>query len=113
LNTVVRPPSETTVRRVPAALLTEFAVAFTPEAEVIAGVPELHADQRATADDVLALIARRPCTVADVAAGLAIHPGTALKALSALVERGEAERREHGGVFYTAAHSTRPWEEES
>ena len=104
LNTVVRPPAEQDARPVPPAALARFAAAFTPRAEVIAGAPELNPDQEATAADVLTLISRRPCTVADVAAGLGIHQNTALKALTALSQRGEAQRRDHGGdVFYAAA----------
>jgi wyosine [tRNA(Phe)-imidazoG37] synthetase (radical SAM superfamily) len=104
LNTVVRPPAERDARPVSPESLEHFATAFTPAAEVIAGAPELNPDQEATAADVLTLISRRPCTVADVAAGLGVHQNTALKVLSALVERAEAQRRDHGGgVFYAAA----------
>jgi wyosine [tRNA(Phe)-imidazoG37] synthetase (radical SAM superfamily) len=114
LNTVVRPPSERMARPVPPEALAAFAALFTPRAEVIAGVPELHPDQEATAADVRTLIARRPCTAADVATGLGIHQNTALKALTALVERGEAERREYGGGdFYAAAVDVQPPEERS
>jgi wyosine [tRNA(Phe)-imidazoG37] synthetase (radical SAM superfamily) len=114
LNTVVRPPAELDARPVSPESLAVFATAFTPAAEVIAGAPELNPDQEATAADVLTLISRRPCTVADVAAGLGIHQNTALKALSALVERDEARRLDHGGgVFYAAADHALPEVEES
>ncbi len=114
LNTVVRPPAEHDARPVSPEMLAVFATAFTPQAEVIAGAPELNPDQEATAADVLTLISRRPCTVADVAAGLGIHQNTALKALTALVEREEARRRDHGGgVFYAAAGPAQSDVEES
>jgi wyosine [tRNA(Phe)-imidazoG37] synthetase (radical SAM superfamily) len=114
LNTAVRPPVESSARPVSRERLESLTVAFTPKAEVIAGVPALHADQEATAADVLALLARRPCTAADVAAGLGIHQNTALKALTALEERRAVVRLEHGdGVFYAAADTTRPDVEES
>jgi wyosine [tRNA(Phe)-imidazoG37] synthetase (radical SAM superfamily) len=114
LNTVVRPPAELDARPVSPGLLAAFATAFTPMAEVIAGAPELNPDQEATATDVLTLISRRPCTVADVAAGLGIHQNTALKALTTLVERDEAQRLDHGGgVFYAAADHALPEVEES
>lgn len=114
LNTVVRPPAEQDARPVSPEMLAHFATAFTPRAEVIAGAPALNPDQEATAADVLTLISRRPCTVADVAAGLGIHQNTALKALTALVERGEAQRRDHsGGVFYAAVDRVLPDMEES
>jgi wyosine [tRNA(Phe)-imidazoG37] synthetase (radical SAM superfamily) len=109
LNTVVRPPAEVTARAVSPDRLAELASLFTPPAELIAGVPALQPDQEATVTDVLTLIARRPCTVADVAGGLGIHQNAAIKALSALAARGDAQRRDHaGGSFYTAVvHSNR------
>ena len=114
LNTVARPPAEQAARPVPPDLLAEFAQAFVPQADVIAGAPEPHAEQEATAADVLTLISRRPCTVADVATGLGIHQNTALKALAALLERGIALRRDHGGgVFYAAANDLGPEREDS
>ena len=104
LNTVVRPPADATARAVSPERLASLASLFTPAAELIAGVPALQPDQEATAADVLTLIARRPCTVADVAAGLGIHQNAAIKALTALVQRGDAQRRDHaGGPFYVAA----------
>jgi wyosine [tRNA(Phe)-imidazoG37] synthetase (radical SAM superfamily) len=113
LNTVVRPPAEPMARAVRPETLAAFAILFTPAAQVIAGAPELHPDQEATVADVLTLIARRPCTAADVATGLGIHQNTALKSLNALFERGEAERREYGsGAFYAAADGVRASKEE-
>lgn len=114
LNTVVRPPAQSAARPVAPDRLDAYAAAFSPQAEVIAGAPGLQADQQATADDVLTLISRRPCTVADTAAGLGIHQSTALKALTVLVERGDAQRRDHeSGCFYVAAGNTDPHMEES
>jgi len=108
LNTVVRPPAESAARPVAPERLAAFASVFTPCAEVIAGAPALQPDQEATAADVLTLIARRPCTVADVAAGLGIHQNAALKVLTALVQSGKTTRHDHeGGVFYAAASNAR------
>jgi wyosine [tRNA(Phe)-imidazoG37] synthetase (radical SAM superfamily) len=104
LNTVVRPPADATARAVSSERLAALAALFTPPAEVIAGSPALQPDQEATAADVLTLIARRPCTTADVATGLGIHQNAAIKALTALVESGKAQRRDHaGGTFYAAS----------
>lgn len=114
LNTVVRPPAEMTARPVTEGRLEAYAALFTPRAEVIAGAPALQADQETTAADVLRLISRRPCTVADTAAGLGIHQSAALKALTVLFERGEAQRRDHeGGCFYVAAGNIQPDVEDS
>jgi DNA-binding IclR family transcriptional regulator len=63
--------------------------------------------------DVLALISRRPCTVAGVAAGLGIHRNAALKTLTVLVEGGTVRHRDHEGVaFYgVAAADAKPAKE--
>ena len=114
LNTVVRPPAEQTARPVSPGRLADLAALFTPQAEVIAGAPQADHDQQATAAAVLALIARRPCTVTDVATGIGAHRNAALKTLTALVENGAAQRVDHDGdVFYAAADPTRPIKEES
>ncbi|HTX69300.1 MAG TPA: radical SAM protein [Thermoleophilia bacterium] len=103
LNTVARPPAEPQARPVTPERLAGFADAFTPPAEVVAGAPEPQTGCEATAADVLALVRRRPCTAADVAAGLGMHRNEALKALSALVDTGELRSRNHDGRAYYAA----------
>ena len=62
------------------------------------------ATESPAAADVLALLSRRPCTVADIAAGLGIHHGEALKAATALVNEGALELHTHEGrSFYVVA----------
>ncbi len=90
LNTAVRPPAESFVAPVDGAALEELAALFTPRAEVIADLPASAGGGVAVAADVLELLSRRPCTVADIATGLAIHHGEALKAATALVNEGAA-----------------------
>jgi wyosine [tRNA(Phe)-imidazoG37] synthetase (radical SAM superfamily) len=104
LNTVVRPPAESFAAPVPAHRLEEFAAMFTPCAEVIAPTPLTVAGLAATGGDVLALVARRPCTLDDIAAGLGIHRSAALKTVTALVAEGRMGSSTHGRrLFYTAA----------
>ena len=104
LNTAVRPPAESFVAPAGRAALDEFAALFTPRAEVIADLPASAGDGVAAEADVLELISRRPCTVADIASGLGIHHGEALKAATALVNQGAAELHLHDGrSFYLAA----------
>jgi predicted ArsR family transcriptional regulator len=56
--------------------------------------------------DVMALVARRPCSVGDIAAGLGIHRSEALKTVMALVDDGQAEAAHHGAeLFFQAAHT--------
>ena len=104
LNTAVRPPAESFAAPVDGATLDELAALFTPRAEVIADLPASAGDGVAAEADVLELVSRRPCTVADIASGLGIHHGEALKAATALVNQGAAELHTHEGrSFYLAA----------
>src|SRR5665811_679253 len=80
---------------------------FTPHAEVIADTAPAGGDRVAAREDILALLSRRPCTVADIAAGLGIHHGEALKAATQLVTEGAAELHAHEDrSFYVATPAT-------
>lgn len=107
LNTAVRPPAESFVAPVADNSLQEFAGLFTPHAEVIAGTVPAGGGRVAARADILALLSRRPCTVADIAAGLGIHHGEALKAASQLVTEGAVELYTHEDrSFYVATPAT-------
>jgi wyosine [tRNA(Phe)-imidazoG37] synthetase (radical SAM superfamily) len=107
LNTAVRPPAESCVAPVADSSLKEFAGLFTPHAEVIADTLTADGSRVAASTDILALLSRRPCTVADIAAGLGIHHGEALKAATALVTEGALELHTYEGQsFYLAAPAT-------
>jgi wyosine [tRNA(Phe)-imidazoG37] synthetase (radical SAM superfamily) len=113
LNTAVRPPAESLAEPVDWATLDAFAALFTPHAEVIADLPVSAGNGVAAEADVLELVSRRPCTVTDIASGLGIHHGEALKAATALVNQGAAELHTHEGrSFYLAAPSADPKREE-
>jgi wyosine [tRNA(Phe)-imidazoG37] synthetase (radical SAM superfamily) len=104
LNTCVRPGADKSARTVERGRLLELAKLFSPEAEVIADYQvgpvsgESQADKRA----ILDMLSRRPCTVADVAAGLQIHLPEALKRLEDLVREGliDQTRAQSGGTHY-------------
>ena len=107
LNTAVRPPAESFVAPVADGSLQEFAGLFTPYAEVIADILPVAGGRVVARADVLALLSRRPCTAADIAGGLGIHHGEALKVATALVTEGAAELHTHEGrSFYVAAPAT-------
>ena len=113
LNTAVRPPAESFVAPIDRATLDELAGLFTPCAEVIADLPAATGDGVAAEADVLDLLSRRPCTVSDIATGLAIHHGEALKAVTALVNKGAVNLYTHEDrSFYVAATATGDREEE-
>ena len=102
------PPAEAGVRAVPPEVLHERAGLLPGIVEVTADVapPPVDAPLAAVAADAVELVARRPCTVDDVAAGLGIHPGEALKLLRALsVERRVETRREGERTYYVAAQT--------
>lgn len=105
LGTVIRPPADAGVRAVPVAVLHELAHLLPGAVDVTLDVapPPVDAPLAAVADDAVNLVARRPCTVEDVAAGLGIHPGEAIKLLRALsLEDRVKTRREGGRVYYVA-----------
>ncbi len=105
LNTAVRPAAEAFVRAVSAQRLEEIRAMLGPNAEAIADVEEMHeaGALEATAQDVVELLRRRPCTLEDIAAGLAIHRNEAIKYVRELLEAGRiSERREGGRLFYRA-----------
>ena len=108
LNTAVRPPAEMFVSAVAGSALQDLCGLFTPCAEVIADAPPAAGHGTSTNADVLALLSRRPCTIADIAAGLGIHHGEALKAAAQLVGGGAAELHTHGGRSFYAAASAVP-----
>jgi wyosine [tRNA(Phe)-imidazoG37] synthetase (radical SAM superfamily) len=104
LNTVVRPPAESFAAPVGRAALDELAAFFTPRAETIADLPATAGGAMAAEEDVLELLSRRPSTIAHIASGLGLHHGEALKAVTALVDRGAVELHSHEGrSFYLAA----------
>lgn len=108
LGTVIRPPAEAGVRAVPADVLRELAALLPGAVDVTLDIapPPMDASLAAAADDAVELVARRPCTAEDVAAGLGIHPGEALKLLRALgLERRVETRREGERTFYVASRS--------
>ncbi|MCU0782896.1 MAG: radical SAM protein [Verrucomicrobia bacterium] len=108
LNTAVRPPAEEYAMAVPPKRLAQLAWMFKPTAEVVAEhrAPRVSAESQASAEGILALLRRRPCTVAGIALGLGMKPNEAVKFLADLEVRGKVwgERHEQE-QFYRAATS--------
>jgi wyosine [tRNA(Phe)-imidazoG37] synthetase (radical SAM superfamily) len=109
VNTAVRPPAEEYAMAVPPERLAELARMFEPPAEVVAE----HRGQRASAvsqgsaEAILALVRRRPCTVEDTARGLGFNPSETVKWLADLERRGKVTGERRGlDQFYRAARST-------
>jgi wyosine [tRNA(Phe)-imidazoG37] synthetase (radical SAM superfamily) len=106
LNTAVRPPAEDYAMAVPPERLGELARLFRPRAEVVAdyrgqAVPK---ESQATAQAVLMLLRRRPCTLEDVTHGLGLKESEAVKLLACLEAQGEIRGTRRGDQhFYQPA----------
>lgn len=105
LNTVSRPPAEATARPVSAGQLSALSRLFPKAVEIISdAIPQhpLPAGLAAVTDqEILDLLARRPCTPQGVAAGLNLHLQEATKRLHALAKAGKiAVLRKDDDLFY-------------
>ena len=90
LGTVTRPPAEDYALAVPHERLLELAATFSPPAEVLEDLHNSSQVQQfsASRDDILGLLARRPCTIDDIAAGLRMHRIEVLKYVELMVADG-------------------------
>jgi wyosine [tRNA(Phe)-imidazoG37] synthetase (radical SAM superfamily) len=107
LNTAVRPTFDERAAPVPAQRLHELAARFSPPAEVIAEWAGRHRDENAaalpSADAILDLLRRRPCTAEQIAAGLHLHANEVLKTLGVWERVGAVHRVLRAGrVFWHA-----------
>jgi wyosine [tRNA(Phe)-imidazoG37] synthetase (radical SAM superfamily) len=102
LNTAVRPPAEDYAMAVPPERLEELARLFRPSAEVIADYRghRVLAESQVSAQAILTLLRRRPCTLDDVAHGLSIKQSEAVKLLDALEAEGNVFGTRHGEVYF-------------
>jgi wyosine [tRNA(Phe)-imidazoG37] synthetase (radical SAM superfamily) len=103
LNTVTRPPTEEYARGVLKERMAKLAKLFTPQADVIADFRSVHreADFQSTREDIVTMLKRRPCTMADISGGLSIHRNETAKYIEELFENGLLEeKRVKGEVYY-------------
>jgi wyosine [tRNA(Phe)-imidazoG37] synthetase (radical SAM superfamily) len=110
LNTAVRPPAEDYAMAVPLERLQALARLFPPGAEVIAdyGALPATAASRASAEVILELLRRRPCTEQDVAAGLAMSPVEVAKHLAVLEAAAQVARQRRGSRVYYHGSAASP-----
>lgn len=110
LNTCVRPPEEP-VDPVPERTLEKIRAHME---RALPGIPILVVPKRTEsrsklsreegiADEILHVLAVRPCTTVDLADSLGINPAEVGKYLARLGEAGKIERRMQGGRLYYAA----------
>jgi wyosine [tRNA(Phe)-imidazoG37] synthetase (radical SAM superfamily) len=108
LNTVVRPPAEPDVKPVDAKALVRIQKQFGNTCEVIVAfrAPERGAYRGDIEAAILALTARRPVTVEEIAQSLGRHRNEISKYVSFLSSEGQIDERRHDGRrFYVNAES--------
>ncbi len=108
LNTVTRPPAEKAATTVSPERLDQFCSLFRPRAEVIADFRGVHqqAEFVASRNEVLDMLQRRPCSVADIAGGLGMHENEVIKHLEELRVSGAVESVPGEGKHYFRAIHT-------
>jgi wyosine [tRNA(Phe)-imidazoG37] synthetase (radical SAM superfamily) len=106
VNTAVRPPAQDFAFPAPAARLEQLAELFEPRAEVICERLESHQTPSASATrgDIIDLLARRPCSLEDIAQGLGMHPNEVLKHLDYLAAQQSLRTTLRNGKRYYAIH---------
>ena len=107
VNTVSRPPAETSAAAVSCERLQDFSGRFRPRAEVIGEFTKPSAERTAPGrrDEVLALLRRRPCTLTNIANGLALHPNEVSKYVEALIREGLVFQTTRGDDRYYRTRS--------
>jgi len=89
LNTAFRPPAEEIAHSLSTDQLLALKSYFPGEVDIINSNEQnemLISDIAATSDeDIISLLARRPCTIEDVTNGLGMHPNEVIKRMERLV----------------------------
>ncbi|WP_419662495.1 radical SAM domain protein [Desulfosarcina variabilis str. Montpellier] len=102
LNTIARPPAEDFAAPVPMAQLEQLAGLFDPPAQIAADfTPRRTSKTIADEASILAMLARRPCTMKQVEAAFGIHLNEVSKILGHLIrnDRIRADIR-NDDVYY-------------
>jgi len=100
LNSVVRPPAHAGTTAVATDDLAGLCGFFDPRAEVIAPVTGKVAGDALTDPGVVEMLARRPCTPADIAALTGEPEAVVNRRLDALVAQGKLGRQTRGEQVY-------------
>jgi wyosine [tRNA(Phe)-imidazoG37] synthetase (radical SAM superfamily) len=102
INTAVRPSAETYARQVSQEEMARFCRILGKQAEVIAPYKDLEKHEREAdvREDLLNLLARRPCSLDDIASGLGVHKNEILKYIEPLVESHTIDRVKRGSIVY-------------
>ncbi|MFO7760186.1 MAG: radical SAM protein [Thermodesulfobacteriota bacterium] len=109
LNTAVRPTAESNLSRPDDKCLVRIKNMLGDRAEIVVAYQgeETGTGGPAVREELISLLSRRPCTLADIANGLNIHQHEILKYLEPLVDSGEMEIvRTSDEIYYQKKHQT-------
>jgi wyosine [tRNA(Phe)-imidazoG37] synthetase (radical SAM superfamily) len=107
LNTAVRPTAEAGISRPDDARLIQIRHMLGEQAEIVVPYQAEAAGAAGSVmkEDLIQLLSRRPCTLADIASALNTHPHEILKYLEPLVNAGEvAMVRRDADTYYQYRH---------
>ncbi|OEU77892.1 MAG: hypothetical protein BA872_04905 [Desulfobacterales bacterium C00003060] len=102
INTAVRPTAETYAGQVSPQEMTRFCRALGEKAEIIAPFrdSEKHEGRADVQDNLLNLLARRPCTLDDISSGLSVHKNEILKYIDPLIKNRRIDIVKRGSLVY-------------
>lgn len=106
LNSAVRPAAEAGIHAIARERLESIAQQLGANCEIVGAAPESEAGAHIarTAEDVISMLKRRPCSLQDICTGLGLHRHEAGKHLASLLERGFiVEARQGETTYYSAA----------
>jgi len=108
LNTAVRPTAQMGIARMTADQMEGFAQHIGHDCEIIASFSASQPAPVAQGDqDVMTMLKRRPCSLADVCASLGMDPQSALQELSGLLNQGQIQSEDRSGVLFYLANEGR------
>ncbi len=102
INTAVRPAAEAYARQVSPEKMARFCKVLGEKAEVITPYKDLekHKTSVDVEENLLNLLARRPCTLDDISSGLGVHKNEILKYIEPLIESHTIDIVKKGSAVY-------------
>ena len=106
LNTAVRPTADQGINPMTYEKLKAIADKLGDNAQVVASFPpsEMGEKIQTTADTVLSMLKRRPCSLQDICQSLAIHPNEALKYIGHFQQTKQISSEEKNTVIFYKAN---------
>ncbi|MFH1616007.1 MAG: radical SAM protein [Planctomycetota bacterium] len=105
LNTAVRPTTEPGIKPLDPEKLRQIARRLGPNAEVIAdfAAARHNLPNKPQQADILEMLRRRPCSIEDISAALAIHPTQVAKEIQLLAKNHLITQKKTGSRTFFAA----------